>query len=59
LQKFWDVQTQVNEKYGTGWLFWTWKNEEAAEWSYKRGMELGFISEKADEHKYKLEDVCK
>jgi glucan 1,3-beta-glucosidase len=59
LGKFWDVQTQTSEQYGIGWFFWTWKNEEAAEWSYKRGMELGFILNKADQHEFKLEDVCK
>ena len=58
LRKFWDLQAQLNEQYGLGWLFWTWKNEEAAEWSYKRGMELGFIPTDPTQHKYTIDVLC-
>lgn len=59
LRKFWDVQSQTWDENGTGWMFWTWKNEGAAEWSYKAGVDNGWIPKNPEEHKYSLDDICK
>ncbi|KAG8905671.1 exo-1,3-beta-glucanase [Tulasnella sp. 403] len=37
LRKFWEAQATAFEK-GQGWIYWTWKTESAAEWSYSAGM---------------------
>lgn len=28
---------------GSGWVYWTWKAENADEWSYQAGLNLGWI----------------
>lgn len=42
LRKYWEVQVEVGEAV-QGWIFWTWKTEEAAEWSYQQGVQGGWI----------------
>lgn len=32
---------------GWGWFYWTWKAETAAQWSYKHGLDNGYMPEKA------------
>lgn len=39
LRKFWEAQTIAYEK-GSGWIMWTWKAEDADEWSYQAGAYL-------------------
>lgn len=58
LRKSFDIYTQAMEQTGEGWTFWTWKAEEAAEWSYKDGMRLGFIPRNPTDHQTSLSSVC-
>ncbi|EOR00710.1 Glucan 1,3-beta-glucosidase A [Wallemia ichthyophaga EXF-994] len=44
LRYMWYTQIDTFENGGRGYFFWTWKNEDAADWSYKRLLELGVIS---------------
>lgn len=43
LASMFDTQRSVYEA-GSGWIFWTWKTEQAADWDYQRGLKLGFIT---------------
>jgi len=43
LGKMWEAQAMTYEKYASGWIQWTWKTENADEWSYKAGLEYGWI----------------
>ncbi|RXK41132.1 glucan 1,3-beta-glucosidase [Tremella mesenterica] len=58
MQRFWDVQTQTYENHGQGWIYWTWKTENAAEWSYSAGMAGGWIPRDAWYHKYSIQQLC-
>lgn len=40
------------ERYGEGWLMWTWKAENSDEWSYKAGLDNGWIPKNPTERKY-------
>ncbi|EPQ60446.1 glycoside hydrolase [Gloeophyllum trabeum ATCC 11539] len=42
LRKFWEAQVISYEK-GSGWIQWTWKAENADEWSYQAGLANGWI----------------
>ncbi|KAI4528868.1 glycoside hydrolase family 5 protein [Schizophyllum commune Loenen D] len=42
LRSFWEAQVISYEK-GAGWIMWTWKAEEAHEWSYQAGLDFGWI----------------
>lgn len=42
LRRYWEVQTYVAEQV-TGWIYWTWKAENADEWSYQKGLAGGWI----------------
>lgn len=42
LRQFWEAQTIAYEK-GSGWIMWTWKAENADEWSYQAGLKYGWI----------------
>lgn len=37
---------------GWGWFYWTWKTESAAQWSYKKGLEVGILPKKAWEREF-------
>lgn len=43
LRKYFEVQTTTYEKYGIGWIMWTWKMENADDWSYQAGLSRGWI----------------
>lgn len=43
LRKFWEVQADVYEKNAAGWIMWSWKLERGGEWSYKNGVEYGWM----------------
>lgn len=58
LRQFWDVQTQTYENNGQGWVFWTWKNERAAEWSYSAGLAGGWIPYNPNEHVNSIQSLC-
>ncbi|PPQ95225.1 hypothetical protein CVT26_014916 [Gymnopilus dilepis] len=42
LRKYWEVQVEVGENVN-GWVYWTWKAENADEWSYQKGLQGGWI----------------
>ena len=42
LRKMWEAQVITYEK-GSGWIQWTWKAENADEWSYQAGLANGWI----------------
>ena len=49
---------QTYENTGQGWVFWTWKNERAAEWSYSAGLAGGWIPYNPEEHVNSLQSMC-
>ncbi|KIM39880.1 glycoside hydrolase family 5 protein [Hebeloma cylindrosporum] len=51
LRKYWEVQVEVGEAV-QGWVFWTWKAENADEWSYQKGLEGGWIPQDPTNRKY-------
>ncbi|KAF9052397.1 glycoside hydrolase family 5 protein [Hymenopellis radicata] len=55
LRKYWEVQVQVGESV-QGWSFWTWKAENADEWSYQKGLEGGWIPKDPTDRLYP--DIC-
>ncbi|KAH7886065.1 glycoside hydrolase family 5 protein [Phlebopus sp. FC_14] len=42
LRQFWEAQV-ISYEAGDGWLQWTWKAENADEWSYQAGLANGWI----------------
>ncbi|KAJ7754931.1 glycoside hydrolase family 5 protein [Mycena maculata] len=42
LRQFWEAQVISYEK-GQGWIQWTWKAENADEWTYQAGLANGWI----------------
>jgi len=42
LRQFWEAQVISYEK-ADGWIMWTWKAENADEWSYQAGLQNGWI----------------
>ncbi|TIA86195.1 hypothetical protein E3P99_03766 [Wallemia hederae] len=52
LRDMWNTQIDAFENGGRGYYFWTWKNEVAADWSYKRLMELGIIPQDANAYQH-------
>ncbi|KDQ12583.1 glycoside hydrolase family 5 protein [Botryobasidium botryosum FD-172 SS1] len=51
MRKFWEAQVTAYEQ-GGGWIYWTWKNEEADDWSYSRGLQGGWIPQNPDDRIY-------
>ncbi|KAF8910616.1 glycoside hydrolase superfamily [Gymnopilus junonius] len=51
LRKYWEVQVEVGENVN-GWIFWTWKAENADEWSYQRGLQGGWIPQDPTDRMY-------
>lgn len=43
LQVLFETQISAYER-GSGWIFWTWKTEQAADWDYQRGLQGGWIT---------------
>jgi glucan 1,3-beta-glucosidase len=42
LNRSWEAQVVTYEK-ANGWIMWTWKAEQADEWSYSAGLQYGWI----------------
>ncbi|KAI0649088.1 glycoside hydrolase family 5 protein [Trametes meyenii] len=42
LRKYWESQVAIGEAV-QGWIFWTWKAENADDWSYQKGLSGGWI----------------
>jgi len=51
LRQYWEVQVEVGENVN-GWVFWTWKAENADEWSYQRGLQGGWIPQDPTDRMY-------
>ncbi|KAF8215876.1 exo-beta-1,3-glucanase [Mycena galopus ATCC 62051] len=51
LRQFWEAQVISYEK-GQGWIQWTWKAENADEWSYQAGLANGWIPQDPTNHMY-------
>ena len=51
LRKYWEAQTITYEK-GAGWIQWTWKAEQADDWSYQAGLEHGWIPKNPTDRQY-------
>lgn len=51
LRKFWEAQVTTYEK-GVGWTQWTWKTEEADDWSYQAGLLGGWIPQNPTDRIY-------
>ncbi|KDN44126.1 glycoside hydrolase family 5 protein [Tilletiaria anomala UBC 951] len=47
LAQMFATQISVYET-GSGWIMWTWKTEQAADWDYQRGLAGGWIPKKLD-----------
>lgn len=43
LKRMFDTQRDIYERSSSGFMMWTWKAPQAADWSYKRLSELGVI----------------
>lgn len=43
LGRMFATQRSVYESSGSGWVFWTWKTEQAADWDYQRGLKGNWI----------------
>ena len=55
LRKYWEAQVKTYEKV-QGWIQWTWKAENADEWSYQAGLNYGWIPK--DPTDYKYPNIC-
>lgn len=51
LRRFWEAQAITYEK-AQGWIQWTWKAENADEWSYQAGLKYGWIPRNAADRQY-------
>ncbi|KAK4643362.1 hypothetical protein QC761_408850 [Podospora bellae-mahoneyi] len=51
LRMFAEAQMDSFEK-GWGWFYWVWDTEDAAQWSYKKGMAAGVLPQKAYEREF-------
>lgn len=43
LRQYWEAQVIAYEQGGQGWIQWTWKAENADEWTYQAGLANGWI----------------
>ncbi|KAL5638947.1 hypothetical protein ACGC1H_003349 [Rhizoctonia solani] len=43
MRKYYEAQVSAFERGGQGWFYWTWKAEEAHDWSYQAGLAGGWI----------------
>ncbi|KAI0299819.1 exo-beta-1,3-glucanase [Russula brevipes] len=51
LRQSWEAQVITYEK-ASGWIMWTWKAEEADEWSYQAGLRNGWIPRDVTERRF-------
>src|ERR1700730_14185158 len=56
LRQFWEAQVITYEANANGWLQWTWKAENADEWSYQAGLANGWIPQ--DPTDYEYPNIC-
>ncbi|KAI0719308.1 glycoside hydrolase [Cerioporus squamosus] len=55
LRKYFESQVAIGEAV-QGWIFWTWKAENADDWSYQKGLEGGWIPKDPTDRLYP--DIC-
>ncbi|TCD71174.1 exo-1,3-beta-glucanase [Steccherinum ochraceum] len=55
LRQYWEAQTSTFEK-ASGWVQWTWKAENADEWSYQAGLKNGWIPQ--DPTQRQFPNIC-
>ena len=53
--RYWESQVDIGEAI-QGWVYWTWKVEDADDWSYQRGLQGGWIPQDPTERMYP--NVC-
>ncbi|CDO68922.1 Glycoside Hydrolase Family 5 protein [Trametes cinnabarina] len=51
LRQYWEAQTITYEK-AAGWIQWTWKAENADDWSYQAGLKNGWIPQNPTQRQY-------
>ncbi|KAF8481712.1 exo-beta-1,3-glucanase [Russula ochroleuca] len=51
LRQMWEAQVITYEQ-ASGWIQWTWKTEQADEWSYFAGLQYGWIPQDPTQHNY-------
>ncbi|KAG8732972.1 exo-1,3-beta-glucanase [Ceratobasidium sp. 414] len=56
LRQFYEAQVSAFERGGQGWFYWTWKAEQADEWSYQAGLAGGWIP--ADPTNRQYPNIC-
>jgi len=52
LRQMYEAQTSAFESGGAGWIMWTWKTEQAADWSYQAGLNGGWIPQDPTNRQY-------
>ena len=56
LGQHWEAQVMAYEKGAKGWIQWTWKAENADEWTYQAGLANGWIP--SNPTKFKYPNIC-
>jgi glucan 1,3-beta-glucosidase len=56
-RQFFEAQTTTYEM-GGGWIFWNWKTETAATWSYQTGLAQGWIPQNPTTRVFKQVNNC-
>ncbi|OJA19124.1 hypothetical protein AZE42_02153 [Rhizopogon vesiculosus] len=51
MRQYWEAQVISYEK-GAGWIQWTWKAENADDWSYQAGLQYGWIPQDPTDLEY-------
>lgn len=51
LRQYWEAQAMTFES-GAGWIQWTWKAENADEWTYQAGLQYGWIPQDPTDYQY-------
>lgn len=55
LRQYYEAQVAIGEAI-QGWVYWTWKAEDADDWSYQRGLLGGWIPQDPTDRMYP--DIC-
>jgi glucan 1,3-beta-glucosidase len=56
LRQFWEAQAMTYENNGQGWMQWTWKAEDADEWTYQAGLANGWIPQNPTD--FQFPNIC-
>jgi aryl-phospho-beta-D-glucosidase BglC (GH1 family) len=51
MRQYWEAQVITYEK-GDGWIQWTWKAEDADDWTYQAGLQYGWIPQDPTDLEY-------